>query len=72
MIADGFIAVHATLCKGSAERDAIIKKQADQQPVAQRLMTIRGVGSVVSLGFIAFLMIQRGSERRPMSAPSSD
>ena len=55
VIADGFITAHATLCKAAAELDAIIKKQADQHPVAQRLMTIPGVGPVVSLSFVALI-----------------
>ena len=55
VIADAFIAAHATLCKAAAELDAIIGKQADQHPVAQRLMTIPGVGPVVSLSFIALI-----------------
>ena len=55
IIADGFIVAHATLCKAAAELDAIIRRQADQHPVAQRLMTIPGVGPVVSLSFIALV-----------------
>ena len=55
VIADGFILVHATLCKAAAELDAIIRREADQHPVAQRLMTIPGVGAVVSLSFIALV-----------------
>lgn len=55
VIADGFIAAHATLCKAAAELGAIIRKQADQHPVAQRLMTIPGVGPVVSLSFVALI-----------------
>lgn len=55
VIADGFITAHATLCKAAAELDAVIRKQADQHPVAQRLMTIPGVGPVVSLSFIALI-----------------
>ena len=55
VIADGFITVHATLCKAAAELDAIIGKQAAQHPVARRLMTIPGVGPLVSLSFLALV-----------------
>lgn len=55
VIADGFISVHSTLCKAAAELDAIIRKQADQHPVGRRLMTIPGVGPLVSLSFVALV-----------------
>ena len=55
LIADVFIAAHATLCRAAAELEAILKQQANQHPVAQRLMTIPGVGPVVSLSFIALV-----------------
>lgn len=54
-IADGFIAVHATLCQAAADLDAAVKRKARDHPVARRLMTIPGVGPVVSLSFIALI-----------------
>jgi len=55
VIADGFIATHATLCQAAADLDAAVKKMARDHPVARRLMTIPGVGPVVSLNFIALV-----------------
>lgn len=54
-IADGFIAVHATLCQAAADLTAAVQIMARQHPVARRLMTIPGVGPVVSLSFIALV-----------------
>lgn len=54
-IADGFIAAHATLCQAAADLDAAVKQRARAHPVARRLMTIPGVGPVVSLSFIALI-----------------
>nr|WP_245510806.1 IS110 family transposase [Antarcticimicrobium sediminis] len=54
-IADCFIATHATLCQAAADLDAVVKKKARDHPVARRLMTIPGVGPVVSLNFIALV-----------------
>ncbi|WP_291733619.1 IS110 family transposase, partial [Leisingera sp. F5] len=54
-IADGFIATHATLCQAAADLDSAVKRQAHDNPVARRLMTIPGVGPVVSLNFIALI-----------------
>lgn len=55
MIADGFIAAHVTLSQAAADLDAAVKKKARANPVARRLMTIPGVGPVVSLNFIALV-----------------
>lgn len=55
LIADVFIAAHATLCRTAAELEAILRTQANQHPVAQRLMTIPGVGPVMSLSFVALV-----------------
>ena len=54
-IANGFISAHANLCRAAAELDAVVKPKARQHPVARRLMTIPGVGPVVSLSFIALV-----------------
>lgn len=55
VIADGFIAAHATLCQAAAELDRAVKSKADTHPVARRLMTIPGVGAVVALNFVALV-----------------
>ncbi|MDX2483750.1 MAG: IS110 family transposase [Pseudodonghicola sp.] len=54
-IADGFISAHATLCQAAADLDRAVKHKAESHPVAQRLMTIPGVGPVVSLSFVAMV-----------------
>jgi transposase len=54
-IADGFIAAHTTLCQAAADLNAAVSSIARQHPVAQRLMTIPGVGPVVSLSFISLV-----------------
>ncbi|MEL6208207.1 MAG: IS110 family transposase [Pseudomonadota bacterium] len=55
VIADGFIAAHATLCKAAADLDVAVKTKARAHPVARRLMTIPGVGPVNALSFIALV-----------------
>lgn len=55
MIADGFIAAHATLCQAAAELDRAVKERAETHPVACRLMTIPGVGAIVALNFVALI-----------------
>ena len=55
VIADGFITTHATLCQAAADLEAAVKGEARDHPVARRLMTIPGVGPVVSLNFIALI-----------------
>jgi transposase len=54
-IADAFIPVHETLCRAAADLEAAVKTEARQHPVARRLMTIPGIGPVVSLSFIALV-----------------
>ncbi len=55
VIADGFIATHATLCQAADELDKAVKRKAKAHPVARRLMTIPGVGPVNALSFIALV-----------------
>jgi transposase len=55
VVADGFIAAHATLCQAAADLDSAVKQSARAHPVARRLMTIPGVGPVVSLSFVALI-----------------
>ena len=44
VIADGFIAAHATLCQAADNLDEAVRKKTKSHPVARRLMTIAGVG----------------------------
>lgn len=55
LVADGFITVHATLCKASDDLERALKAKARSHPVARRLMTIPGVGPIVALSFIALI-----------------
>jgi len=48
-IADGFIAAHNTLCQAATDLELAVKAKAKSHPVAKRLMTIPGVGPIVSL-----------------------
>lgn len=54
-IADGFILSHATLCKAAADLECIVKESAEKHPVAHRLMTIPGIGPLVSISFVALI-----------------
>lgn len=54
-IADGFIATHATLCQAAADIDRAVKEKAARQTIARRLMTIPGIGPIVSLSFVALI-----------------
>ncbi|MGR3592190.1 MAG: IS110 family transposase [Limimaricola soesokkakensis] len=54
-IADGLIRVHATLCQAATDLDGAVRNKAEEHPVARRLMTIPGVGPVVSLNFVALV-----------------
>ena len=54
-IADGFIEAHATLCKATADFDAALKAKSKNNPITRRLMTIPGVGPIVSLSFAALV-----------------
>jgi transposase len=55
MIADGFIAVHETLCAAVAALEVDLKAIAKESKLARRLMTVPGVGPIVSLSFIALV-----------------
>ncbi|WP_424988833.1 transposase [Microbulbifer sp. S227A] len=55
LIAEGFIAAHATLCQAAEELDRAVKKMAEGHPVARWLMTIPGVGAIVALNFVALI-----------------
>lgn len=54
-IADGFIAAHETLCTAAEALEDDIKSIAKGSALANRLMTIPGVGPLVSLSFIALI-----------------
>lgn len=54
-IAEGFIRAHATICQAAADLDRAVKENAEKHPVARRLMTIPGVGPIVSLSFVALV-----------------
>ena len=54
-IADGFIAAHATLCQATADLNRALKAKSKSHPVTERLMTIPGVGPIVSLSFVALV-----------------
>ncbi len=55
MIADSFVLAHATLCQAAVDLDNTVKAKAKHHPIARRLMSIPGVGSIVSLSFIALI-----------------
>jgi len=54
-IADGFITAHAALCQAADDLERSAKAKAKSHPVARRLMTIPGVGPIVSLSFVALV-----------------
>lgn len=54
-IADGFIAVHMTLCTAAEALEDDLRSIARSSDLARRLMTIPGVGPIVSLSFIALV-----------------
>lgn len=54
-LADSFSDIHARLCEAAADLEKALKAVADTHPVAKRLMTIPGVGPLVSLSFIALI-----------------
>ena len=53
--ADGFIAVHETLCRVAEDLGDDLQAVAKDSMLARRLMTIPGVGPIVSLSFIALI-----------------
>jgi len=55
MIADGFCAAHQTLCAAAQALEDDLKKIARDNSLARRLMTVPGVGPIVSLSFIALV-----------------
>lgn len=55
MIADGFCAAHETLCAAAEALEDDLKTMANESKLARRLMTVPGVGPIVSLGFIALI-----------------
>ncbi|MEM7746128.1 MAG: IS110 family transposase [Pseudomonadota bacterium] len=52
ILADGFIAVHETVCRATVELSRDLRAIAQENPVSRRLMTIPGVGPIVSLNFV--------------------
>ncbi|MGI9492260.1 MAG: IS110 family transposase [Geminicoccaceae bacterium] len=54
-IADGFITAHETLCVAAEALEDDLKSIAKGSELARRLMTIPGVGPIVSLSFIALI-----------------
>lgn len=54
-IADGFIAIHETLCSATAALDKDLRSIARKSVLCRRLMTIPGVGPIVALSFIALV-----------------
>ena len=55
LIADGFITSHETLCTAAHALENEVRAIAKESPLARRLMTIPGVGPMVSLSFIALV-----------------
>lgn len=54
-IADGFIVAHEVLCVAAADLEKALKALARTSSTAHRVMTIPGVGPIVSLSFIALV-----------------
>ena len=54
-IADGFIASHETLCKAAVCLEEEVRKTARGSELIRRLMSIPGVGPIVTLNFIALI-----------------
>lgn len=52
---DGFVTAHETLCTSAHALESDVKEIAKKSPLANRLMTIPGVGPIVSLSFIALV-----------------
>lgn len=55
LMADAFIDIHAMLCRAAVDLGKVLKIKAETHPVAKRLMTIPGVGPIVSLSLIALI-----------------
>ena len=54
-IADGFCAAHQTLCAAAEALETELKAIARESRLAQRLMTVPGIGPIVSLSFMALV-----------------
>ncbi len=54
-IANGFILAHEVLCVAAADLEKALKAMARANSTARRLMTIPGVGPIVSLSFMALV-----------------
>lgn len=54
-ISEGFIAAHETLCRAAEELGDDLRGVAKESELARRLMTIPGVGPIVSLNFVALV-----------------
>ena len=55
IMADAFIAIHTMLCIAIPDLGRALKTKVETHPVAKRLMTITGVGPIVSLSFITLI-----------------
>lgn len=53
IMAETFMPVHETLCTAAEALEGELRAIARESPLARRLMTVPGVGPMVSLGFIA-------------------
>ncbi len=72
IIADGFISAHSTLCMAASDLERALKAKAKSHSVARRLMTIPGVGPIVSLSFVALVGDPGGSNLGCRSIPWAD
>ena len=54
-ISEGFIAAHETLCRAAEELGDDLQAVAKESDLARRLMTIPGVGPIVSLNFVSLI-----------------
>ena len=55
IMTDAFIDIHAMLCKAATDLGRALKTKVETHPVTKRLMTVPGVGPIVSLSFIALI-----------------
>lgn len=53
IVAETFMPVHETICAAAGALEDELRAIARESPLARRLMTVPGVGPIVSLGFIA-------------------
>lgn len=66
IIADTFITTHQTLCAATHVLENEVRAIPKENPLAQRLMTIPGVGPMVSLSFITLVDDAAGSADPPI------